>query len=277
MSRLHKTFLLLTVSILIRPALAEDAFSEVRRIKAAEAKQAVATDAEHVYAITNSEIGKYDLKSGTLVQRWTASDEYPLKHLNSGVVRDGQLICAHSNYPQYPEASSIEVWDTATLQHVDSHSFGIYEGSLTWIDWKDDAWWAVFAHYSKPTESGTTAKGTRWTSLVQFDINWHRQAAWVFPEEVLDRFEPHSCSGGAWGPDGALYCTGHDLAEVYQLKLPKAGATLQLTHTFSAPITGQGIAWSHDGKYLFGIDRKKREVVICRLRMALAASKPNEE
>jgi hypothetical protein len=277
MSRFHKSLLLLMVSCLIRPVLAEDAFSEVRRMKAAEAKQAVAADAEHFYAITNSQIGKYELESGRFVERWAASDDYPLKHLNSGIVRDGQLICAHSNYPQYPEASSIEVWDTATLQHIDSHSFGIYEGSLTWIDWKDDAWWAVFAHYSKGIEKGTTVKSTRWTSLVQFDINWHRQAAWVFPEEVLDRFEPHSCSGGAWGPDGALYCTGHDHAEVYRLTLPKAGSTLRLTHTFPAPITGQGIAWSHDGKYLLGIDRKKREVIICQPPQAIAESKYGEE
>ncbi len=195
---------------------------------------------------------------------WSASEDRPLVHLNSGVVHDGRLYCAHSNYPHVPEASSVEIWDAATLQHVESHSFGIYEGSLTWIDWHDDAWWAVFASYSHGTEDNPAARDNRWTSLVKFDDHWRRLEAWVFPEEVLKRFESYSCSGGAWGPDGALYCTGHDRGEIYRLVLPKAGSTLRLTRICPAPITGQGIAWSADGKQLLGLNRKTREIVICR-------------
>jgi len=35
-----------------------------------------------------------------------------------------------------------------------------------------------------------------------------------------------SPSGGRWGSDGFLYVTGHDLLEMYVLKLPIAGGRL---------------------------------------------------
>ena len=40
---------------------------ELRRFKAAEARQAVAVDAHHFYAIGNREIGKYDKRTGERV------------------------------------------------------------------------------------------------------------------------------------------------------------------------------------------------------------------
>lgn len=243
---------------------ADDAIVELRRFAAPEAVQAVAVDAQHFYAIASSQIGQYDRRTGQRQARWQASDEYPLTHLNSGVVRNGRLYCAHSNYPQTPNTSSVEIWDVDTLQHVASHSFGVYAGSLTWVDWRDDSWWAVFAHYSGQRNDDPLARDHRWTSLVQFDSDWRRQAAWVFPPEVLDRFAPNSCSGGGWGPDGALYCTGHDHKEVYRLQLPKAGSTLVLTATLPAPFTGQGIAWDHAQELLLGIDRPQRQVIIGR-------------
>lgn len=237
-------------------------FRELRRFDAAEATQAVAVDADCFYAIANSVIGKYDRESGTRLRQWAASEDLPLRHLNSGIVLGERLYCAHSNFPQFPEASSIEVWDTASLEHVESHSLGICEGSLTWIELRDGHWWAVFAHYSEHVNDNPFAKSHRWTSLVRFDRQWRREAGWIFPDSVLDRFAPHSCSGGGWGPDGALYCTGHDRGEVYRLTLPRAGSTLQLTHTAPATITGQGIAWDREQNLLFGIDRPQRQVVV---------------
>lgn len=240
-------------------------FKELQRYAAREARQAVAVDEQHFYAIVNSLIAKYDRQSGERVAIWKADTERPLRHLNSGIVRDGKLYCANSNFPDWPEASSIEIWDTETMQHIASHSLGICaEGSLTWIEPVDDGWFAVFANYSKKVNEDPHAKTHRSTQLVRYDKQWRRTAGWVFPKSVLDRFDPHSCSGGGFGPDGKLYCTGHDLGEIYQLDFPKAGSMLRLVETIAAPITGQGIAFGKDpmGKdQLWGIDRRKGQVV----------------
>ena len=234
---------------------------EVRRYNAPEAGQAVAVDDKHFYAIVNSRIAKYDRTSGKRVAVWKADDERPLRHLNSGIVRDGKLYCANSNFPQWPETSSIEIWDTATMKHIDSHSLGIcQEGSLTWIEPVEDGWYAVFANYSKKVNDNPQAKTHRATQLVHYDKQWRRTAGWVFPEAVLDLFDPHSCSGGGFGVNGKLYCTGHDRAEVYELKFPKAGSTLVLSDTIAAPIEGQGIALLKN--QLWGINRSRRQVIV---------------
>lgn len=243
----------------------ERQFKEIQRFAAREAGQAVAIDEQHFYAIVNWQIGKYDRQTGRRLATWKADSERPLRHLNSGVVFEGKLYCANSNFPDWPEASSIEIWDTETLQHIGSHSLGICaEGSLTWVEPVDDGWYAAFANYSKQVNDDPHAKTHRSTQLVRYDKQWRRTAGWVFPKSVLDRFDPHSCSGGGFGPDGKLYCTGHDLGEIYQLDFPKAGSALRLVETIAAPITGQGIAFGKDrlGKgQLWGIDRGKRQVV----------------
>ena len=52
--------------------------------------------------------------------------------------------------------------------------------------------------------------------------------SWTLPKEVLDRFDEMSNSGGSWGPDGFLYLSGHDPAEVYKMALPEQGSVLRL-------------------------------------------------
>ena len=69
----------------------------VSRMVAEEARQAVAVDRDHFYAIDNAAIGKYTRETGRRVAQWRASEEAPLVHLNSGVVRDGRLYSGHSN------------------------------------------------------------------------------------------------------------------------------------------------------------------------------------
>jgi hypothetical protein len=267
--------LLLTVA---SSATAEDAGRaklsvEIRRYSAPEATQAVAVDAQHFYAIANQVIAKYSKDNGRLVKRWTASPEIPLEHLNSGVVLQDKLYCAHSNFPAYPEASSIEIWDTATLEHVDTHSLGICEGSLTWIDWHDSAWWALFAHYTENVNDNPHSKDSRWTSLVRFDQQWRRTGGWVFPPKVIDRFEPHSCSGGSWGKNGLLYCTGHDRMELYELAFPTSGAMLRLRRTIAVPLTGQGFAWDRSQPgVLYGIDRALRQVIAVQVASSMVRS-----
>ena len=239
----------------LSPTSRELSFAETARFDASEAVQAVAVDDEHFYAIANAAIGKYRRADGKRLVRWTATADLPLQHLNSGIIFDNKLFCAHSNYPSEPEASSIEVWDTASLTHIDSKSIGHYEGSLTWIDRRHGYWWAVFAQYTRQGR----AKDNRWTTLVQFDEQWRRVGGWTFPQSVLARFQKHSCSGGLWADDGLLYCTGHDLGEIYRLAIPKSGSVLEHIDTVTAPITGQGIA--RMGNSFFGIDRPRRQIV----------------
>ena len=234
----------------------------LKRFPAAQAHQAVAVDADHFYAISNREIGKYDKKTGKRVAHWKSDKEHPLTHLNSGVLIDDRLYCAHSNAPHLPRVSSIEIWDAKTLTHVRSHSLGELDGgSLNWIDRRDGHWWVVIAYYDAEGPNHAAR-----TTLVQMDDRWQKLQAWVFPPAVLQRFAPGSNSGGAWGADGLLYCTGHDHGELYALRLPKSGSVLQLVETLKVEITGQGIAWDPTAPgVLYGINRAKKQVIVSRL------------
>ncbi|MDX1642259.1 MAG: hypothetical protein R3220_11210, partial [Balneolaceae bacterium] len=89
---------------------AQRSFELIESFPADEAFQAVAVDSTHFYAIASRSIGKYDKKTGEKVDFW----EGPVKHLDSGVVADGKFYAAHSNYPEIPMTSSVEIWDTET-------------------------------------------------------------------------------------------------------------------------------------------------------------------
>lgn len=246
------------------PKPVDGRFREIRRHPAPAARQGVAVDAEYFYAIGNRSIEKYDKRSGSRVGAWTGPESGPIVHLNSGIVLGGALYCAHSNYPEIPMLSSIEIFDTATLEHRGSHSFGISEGSATWVDRADDHWWVAFAHYEG--RGGEPGKGPSWTALVKFDDRWRRVAGYAYPPEVVARFGGRSNSGGAWGADGLLYITGHDAAEVMAVRLPKSGSMLELVAILPAPIAGQGIAWDRgESGVLYGIIKRAREVVVSRL------------
>ncbi len=236
----------------------------LREFPAPEAHQGVAVDTAHVYAIDNQTIAKYDKFTGERVAIWKASDDTPMTHLNSGVVWEGKLYCAHSNYPGIPMTSSIEIWDTATLTHIATHSFGILYGSLTWMDRHDGFWWGCFAHYDK--RGGYPDKDHSHTTVVKFDDDWRALEAWVLPKAMLAEAHPYSSSGGAWGPDGRLYCTGHDGPQLYVLALPKAGSTLELVEKISFPIDGQAIAFDRSGSNLLhGILRDEKKVIAAPL------------
>ena len=238
---------------------------EVRRFSAEEARQGVAVDDRHFYAISNRRIGKYDKSSGERVGGWEGAPDGPVIHLDSGIVLDGRLYCAHSNYPGVPMVSSIEVFETDTLEHVDSHSFGIFGGSATWVDRADGHWWVAFGHYAG--FGGVADRGPAWTNLVKFDERWRRVAGYVYPREVVERFQQMSNSGGTWGDDGQLYATGHDDGAVFVLSLPTAGSVLELQEVLPVAAEGQGIAWDRsEPGTLYSILRSTREVVVSRLR-----------
>ena len=223
---------------------------ELRRFKAAEAHQGVAVDAEHFYAIANTAIGKYRKDNGERVGVWNESDGGRIKHLNAGVILDGKLWCAHSNYPDVPMKSSVEVFDPATLKHLESIDLSTAGGSLTWVDRRDGWWYACFAQYAK---TGDPAR----TRVVRFDLDWKPAAEIGFPPEMVAKFGKNSSSGGSFGLDRHLFITGHDAPELYVLDLPVNGDIWTWNTAVPISARGQAFAWdrSRPGE-LYSIDRK---------------------
>lgn len=259
------TVILLFISISSGWAQSEQKkFSEITTFNADEARQGIAVDEDYVYVVGTQQIGKYDKKSQKRLKHWQGAEEGPIIHLDSGVIFEGKLYCAHSNYPQIPMTSSVEVWDAQTLEHISSHSFAIYKGSCTWVDRFAGFWWASFAHYNKLKEQ--TGKGSEWTTVVKFDDQWRELQSWVFPKDVYERFGRMSNSGGSWGPDSLLYCTGHDNAEVYAMRIPQMGSVLQLVSIIPIEIFGQGIAWDRSKPgMIYGIRKKEGKVIISKI------------
>jgi hypothetical protein len=235
----------------------------VRRYAAVEANQGVAVDGQHFYAIDNAAIGKYEKSTGTRVARWAGTPAGAIAHLNGGTVHEGLLYCAHSNYPETPMVSSIEVFDTDRMTHVRSVPLPGGLGSATWVDRKDDTWWVTFAHYAG--EGGEPGKGPAATSLVRFDRDWGQLGTWVFPRPVVARWGGMSSSGGAWADERRLYTTGHDARELYVLELPASGRELALAGTIAIESQGQGIAFDRPTGLLYSIQRQTREVLASKL------------
>src|SRR5436190_19997547 len=99
-------------------------YAETRRMPAPEAGQGAVSDGEFLYAINNHTVAKYRPATGERVALWEGGADGAIVHLNAGIVFEGKLYCAHSNYPGVPMLSSVEIFDLATLKHVGSHSFG---------------------------------------------------------------------------------------------------------------------------------------------------------
>ncbi len=254
------------------PALAEEAGppqgkSELlQRFQVKEARQGVGVDADAFYAVDNSTIAKYDKKTGALISKW----EGPAIHLDSAAVVDGKIYAAHSNYPAWPMTSSIEIWDAASMKHIESHSLGIERGSLTWLDRDaNGVWWGAFANYNRVFDKSPLAYGNKYnTQVVRFDNGWRVAEAWVYPDALVEKFDDMSNSGGAWGPDGKLYVTGHDNPELYVMELPEIGSELKWVGTIPVEIGGQGIAFDHSQPgVIYGIIRRKEgsEVTVSRI------------
>ncbi len=237
---------------------AQRRYEAVAEFSSSAARQAVAVDGSHVYAISNRRIVKYTLR-GDSVGCYEDGDPSPLKHMNSGIVVGDKLYCAHSNYPSLPMSSTVEIFDTATMRHAGSISLGIRFGSLTWVlPCADGGWWAFFAHYGKEGKD-LPGRDVSWSQLVRFDSEWRAMQAWVLPPDLVARVSPNSLSGAVL-IGGKFYCTGHDAGEVYVLSLPEKGGALLWEKTIAAPFTGQGIAADEQGN-LWGISRKDRKVI----------------
>lgn len=245
------------------PLKAQRSFELLKSFPSQDAFQGVAVDSSHFYAIASRSISKHDKNTGEKLSEWKSKKDGGILHLDSGVIVDGKLYAAHSNYPDLPMTSSIEIWDAEKLQHIGSHSFGIRWGSCTWVDRHQGSWWAVFAHYEEFSDE--LGKGNRWTTLVQFTDKWEPVESWTLPQKVLDRFDGKSNSGGSWGPHGLLYLSGHDRGELYAMQLPERGSVLELVEIIPVVNEGQGIAWDpSEPGILYTITRSKREVNVLK-------------
>jgi hypothetical protein len=238
---------------------------QVRRYATSEATQAVAVGGNFIYAIGNAEIGKYDKRTGERVAVWRERPGGAIAHLNSGRTVGNELYCAHSNYPETPMVSTIEVFDTGGMTHVRSVPLPSGLGSATWVERTNGDWWVAFAHYAG--RGGEPGKGPEHTRLVRFDSEWRQTGAWAFPAAVVARWDGMSSSGGAWVGAGRLYTTGHHAPELYILELPASGTELRLRAVVRTEAEGQGIAYDPADGLLYSIQRRTREVLASKLPM----------
>ena len=231
----------------------------LRVYKAPEASQGVAAGLHHFFAVDNTVLAKYAIRTGQLIDRWVGARNGLIRHMNSCLADAGRLWCANSNYPETPMGSSIEVFDSETMKHVESHSLGMRdEGSLTWFDRYGTGWIAGFSHYDQ--NGGVPFKNHTFSSVVTFDHQWRRTGGWLLPSSTLERMAPYASSGGAIGPDGWLYLLGHDRPELYVVGRPPMGPVLSHIATVSLETEGQAFSWAKSGRTIFAIDRRQRLV-----------------
>lgn len=240
-----------TCLLAIHAVAAEDVaprgYQATRKLAAAEAFQAAAADETFVYAISSTQVARYNRASG----KREGVSHGPAKHLNSGFLWEGKLLLAHSNYPATPEQSQIKALDLKTLELTTYKDFGDFGGSLVWVLKRGDGWWCNFARYGD-------ANGQ--TFLVRFDDDWKELGRWTYPAEVIKQLGRMSLSGGVWDGD-SLLTTDHDHPRLYRLRLPRAGTVLEFVEQLPAPFTGQGIAADPKTGGLVGIDRANRQVI----------------
>lgn len=264
---LAATFVVAALSVL--PAIAQEepptmTSTVVESYEIPEINQGIGVDAEHFYAIDNTSIAKFTKDTREKIAERDYEDIGAI-HFDSAAVVDGKIYVAHSNYSTWPMTSSLEIFDAATLDHLDSYSFGIQLGSFTWVDQAPDgSWWGGFANYNRVFDKSQFAYGNKYTTqVVRFTADWEVAEQYVIPDPVVEKFEDMSNSGGSWGPDGNLYLSGHDPAEAYVMQLPEIGSTLKWIGTVPLAIAGQGIAWDRSQPdVLYGFVRSTRTVSV---------------
>lgn len=271
------------------PAASESAADSLRTgifrdsvgFQSRDAVQGVAVDASHIYAINTASITRHDKTDGSAQASWSSiSKGSSVVHLNSGVVHEGHLHVAQSNWPKTPAISSVEVWNTESLAHDDSYRLPMDDSYLTWLDRHANFWWGTFADYPpRVAEYSTTTaidplqatNSTNNTRLVRMNDSFEILETWRYPKAMTDAWAPMSNSGGSWGPDGRLYLTDHDRSTLYVVSVPEKGSMVEWTETMPLPgIEGQGIAWDRtsDAPALYAIRRSSKCVI--RVPMTLS-------
>lgn len=242
-------------------------YREINRFSAPEARQGVAVGEEAIYVVGNSIISRYAKENFTREHTWECPEGDSLIHLNDGIVEGGRLWTAHSNYPEVPMQSSLEMWSIPDLDHLGNQSFGIRWGSLTWVDFHEGSWYACFAHYGN--RAAEPNRDPSWSQLVQFSEDFTFRQGFTFPASLVERFDRYSSSGGAFGPDGRLYVTGHDNPELYVLELPEFGSELVWVDVIPFPSEGQAFSFDPANPWrIYSILKRDREVIVGELRLA---------
>ena len=132
-----------------------------------EANQGVGVDERHFYAVDNHAIAQVRQEDRQAREEVAGADKKgPIMHLDSAMLMDGKIYAAHSNYPEWPMTSSLEIFDAETMEHIGTHSFGIQWGSLTWADWHDGHWWMTFANYDRRSDPDKTPYGHKANTLM---------------------------------------------------------------------------------------------------------------
>ncbi len=258
----HISRILAFVMLILPMVIFAQKNTELRRYKAPQAKQGVVANRDHFIVFSNDSVVKYTKDSGKVVQVYHTDK---LKHLNSGILRNGKLYCAHSNYPEIPMWSSIEIWDEKTLEHTGSHSFGIENGSCTWMDIYKGHYYVMFAHYATPGKM-EPGKDVSWSQLVKYDMHWQKVEGWVLPPDLVKHISPFSLSGGVITNKGEVICTPHHFQELYVLAFPEIGSEMTWKTSIPSPISGQAIALdTYETDVLWGISRETKEVIKTKL------------
>ncbi len=241
------------------------AATEIGRWRVLEANQAAAVDATHFYGIGNQVLVKHRKDTGERVQHWASPRGDRIVHFNFGYVDGERLVLSHSNFPQLPPASSLEIHDARSLAPIESVNIGLRPGSLTWAVRRGNSWWACFAFYNYT--GSMPGFDQRSTYVGEFDDNWQMQRSWLFPPQVIATWGDSSCSGGDWGDDGLLYTSGHGATQLHVLRLPREGATLEYVTTIDVPFAGQGWAWdrSRGERVIYGISRARQQIIAARI------------
>ncbi len=216
---------------------------EINRYSVDHADQGVAVDYQYVYPISNQQVSKYDKLTGKKIDQWIGNVE----HLNGGIIKNNKLFLTENT------SNQIIILDPNTMKTFGKINISI-NGSLNWIDYYQNTWWGINAHYRKNLDQ---------TRLINFDQNWKSVQEWKLPNTVLERLKPFSISGGAFGPQGYLYLTGHDKKEIYVLGVPTEGNELQLIKILETTFPGQGISW--DGNNLWSTNRNLKKIIVSEL------------
>jgi hypothetical protein len=225
-------------------------------LKSEHATQAAAATDAQVFAVSSTTVAVYDRATGKLV----GTSDGKAQHLNSAFVWKGKVYCAHSNYPNMPEASEIRVFDPQTNKLTVYHDFKDPPGSLVWNVHDGMNWWCCFAHYQKDNAK---------TILVKMTDEFKEVQRWTFPKKVVDDWDAMSASGGIWEvpsarPEGlgdTLLVSHHHYKVLYRLRVPKDGKELEFVEALECPFPGQGIAADPKTGGLVGIDRGAKKVV----------------